>query len=209
MTRTRLTREESRRRTRELLLDVAADIFSRRGFHATSVEEVAEAAGFSKGAVYSNFDSKEDLFLALLDRHLTRAQHALERVLTPGRSRAGASADAQGQRFAEHLEEVRTWNVLTIEFWLFAMRDERAREKLAARYRLYRDELAARLRERFAAEGVTPPLPVEYLAWSLIGLGTGLALQAYLEPGALPPDIYRAVTGQLLGGAPADPGGAG
>ncbi|HMN30494.1 MAG TPA: helix-turn-helix domain-containing protein, partial [Caldilineaceae bacterium] len=68
----RLTRPQRQQQTRERLLDAAVEVFSRRGYHAASVEEISEAAGFSKGAVYSNFASKEELFLALLDRLFTR-----------------------------------------------------------------------------------------------------------------------------------------
>ncbi len=194
-TRSRLTREESQRRTHERLLDAAADIFSRRGFHAASVEEVAEAAGFSKGAVYSNFASKDDLFLALLDRHLAQELGAVARRVTPGDADETAAAS---HPFPQHLEEGRTWNILTMEFWLYAMRDERARERLAARYRAARGELATRLRERDVERTASPSASAEHLAWGLLALGTGLALQSYLEPGTMPPDLYAATVNRLL-----------
>ena len=207
MARRRLTRAESQQRTRGRLLDAATEVFSQRGFHAASVEEVAETAGFSKGAVYSNFDSKEELFFALLDRHLEQELHAVASLFTSGPEdvRTPQLPGAAPAPFARHLEETRTWNLLTMEFWLYAMRDERARERLAARYRAARAQLAARLRERSRAEGSSPPVPAEFLAWAVLALGTGLAVQAYLEPGALPDGLYRAVIGQLLGGEP--PGG--
>jgi hypothetical protein len=81
------------------------------------------------------------------------------------------------------------------------MRDERARERLAERYRAARAELADRLFERSRIAGVDPPMPVEYLAWAALALGTGLAVQAYLELDALPDALYRTVIAQLFGGA--------
>ena len=66
-TRKRLTRRERKAETRAALLEAAARTFGRRGFYAASVAEVAEEAGYSKGAVYSNFESKEDLFMTLLE----------------------------------------------------------------------------------------------------------------------------------------------
>jgi AcrR family transcriptional regulator len=63
--RRRLTRAEAKARTRQLLLEAAASVFASKGFAGASVEEIAEAAGFSIGAVYSNFGSKEELFLEL------------------------------------------------------------------------------------------------------------------------------------------------
>lgn len=203
--RRRLTREESHRRTRARLLDAAADVFGRRGFHAASVEEVAEAAGFSKGAVYSNFEGKDDLFLALLDRHLEQELAAVARLAAAGPSHADEPTPPE-QRFPRHLEEGRAGNILAMEFWLYAMRDERARARLAARYRVARDALAASLRERYARDGAGPPAPVEHLAWGLVALGSGLALQSYLEPGALPEDLYTAAVDRLLADAPAAPG---
>src|ERR1700722_14365880 len=73
---TRLTREQSRAKTRERLLSAARSAFARSGFHGDSVEEIASEAGFSTGALYSNFDGKEDLFLVLMEREIE--EHARE-----------------------------------------------------------------------------------------------------------------------------------
>lgn len=212
--RTRLTREQSQQRTRELLLDAAAEIFARRGFHGASVEEVAEAAGYSKGAVYSNFASKEELFLAVLDRHLAKELDAMEyaaglRHPDAGNAPTASGGDGEGRAqqdaptsFALQVERGRIWNVLAMEFWLYAMRDERARALLAERYRRARQMLAEQVRQRQGAGDDAPSLPAEYLAWTLIALGSGLALQAYLEPDssgeALPNDLYRSAVRRLL-----------
>ena len=199
-TRRRLTREESRRRTRESLLDAAAEAFGRRGYHAASVDEVAEAAGFSKGAVYANFASKAELFLALLDRRLEQDAERWGHIGEPKRPRPGAGADAE-QSFARELDEERTWNLLAVECFLDAMRDDQVRGELAARYRRIRGALGERLERQFAEAGSPPPLPVEHLAWLIVALGHGLAIQAYLEPEALPPDLYETAIARLLDAA--------
>src|SRR5580693_5793173 len=72
----RMTREQSRAQTRDRLLTAARGVFARSGFHGASVEEIASEAGFSTGALYSNFDGKEDLFLALMEREID--EHARE-----------------------------------------------------------------------------------------------------------------------------------
>jgi AcrR family transcriptional regulator len=198
MGRKRLSRQESRLQTRERLLEAAAEVFSRRGFHAASVEEVAEEAGFSKGAVYSNFASKEELFLTLLDRHLAAELHSVAAQVTPGGGHGQAEVVGPRRSFADQLEESRTWNVLTLEFFLYALRHPSAQQQLAERYRVARKELSDRLRERYQAEGGFPAFPLEYLSWALLALGSGLALQAYLEPGALPSDLYATIVGRLL-----------
>jgi len=196
----RLTREESRRRTRESLLDAAADVFGRRGYHAASVDEVAEAAGFSKGAVYANFASKAELFLALLDRRLERDAERWARIGESKRQRPEAG-EGEEQSFARELGEERTWNLLAVECFLDAMRDDQVRGELAARYRRIRSTLGERLDRQFTEAGGEPPLPVEHLAWLIVALGHGLAIQAYLEPEALPEDLYETAIARLLDGA--------
>ena len=69
-----LTPERRRQQTRDYLLQAAAQVFAERGFHGASLDEVAAAAGFTKGAVYSNFKNKEDLFLALLEANQRRGR---------------------------------------------------------------------------------------------------------------------------------------
>src|ERR1035437_9372282 len=78
---TRLTREQSRANTRKRLLTAARSAFARNGFHGASVEEIASEAGFSTGALYSNFDGKEDLFLVLMETEIEdRARELTEAV---------------------------------------------------------------------------------------------------------------------------------
>ncbi|HEY7948981.1 MAG TPA: helix-turn-helix domain-containing protein, partial [Acidimicrobiales bacterium] len=76
-----LTPERRRQQTRDHLLAAAAQVFAERGFHGTSLDEVAAVAGFSKGAVYSNFKNKEDLFLALFKANYDREMDALRQTL--------------------------------------------------------------------------------------------------------------------------------
>ena len=194
----RLSRQETRVQTRERLLEAAAGVFSQRGFHDASVDEIAEEAGFSKGAVYSNFASKEELFMALLDRHLEAELQSVASQFSQKGNPEKADTSVQSQSFAASLEENRTWNMLTIEFLIYAMRHPSVQEKLAARYRIARSELTAHLQKIYQARENLPPLPIEYIPWALLALGTGLALQAYLEPGALPRDLYSTLVKQLV-----------
>ena len=199
MTRKRLLREESRRQTRERLLEAAAIVFSRQGFDATSVDQVAEEAGFSKGAVYSNFASKEELFMVLLDRHLETELQNVAAQFEPRETDGKNAGNVQQRSFAQLLEERRTWNILTLEFLLYAMRHPSAQQLLAERYRGARNQLTNLLQSIEASKGKAPDVPAEYLSWALLALGSGLMLQAYLEPGALPEGLYSAVVGRLFG----------
>ena len=79
-----MTRAERQQRTRDELVDAAERLFSRQGFHATSIDAVAAEAGFTKGAVYSNFASKEDLFFAVYERRVDRRVEEMETALARG-----------------------------------------------------------------------------------------------------------------------------
>jgi AcrR family transcriptional regulator len=126
-----LTPERRRQQTREHLLAAAADVFARRGYHESTLEEVAAAAGFTKGAVYSNFDGKDDLFLSLLE-------HYVAAMFARVRSTLGASDVPAGERLGdfvqlavENFEHERDSAALYLEFWLYAVRHPEARSRLA------------------------------------------------------------------------------
>src|ERR1700683_5291089 len=113
--RKRLTREESRARTRELVLESASAIFRRDGFHQASIDEIAEEAGFSRGAVYSSFANKDELFLALHDREAQRrVQLIAERLLEDGTLQDAALAAAR--TFYERHLAAPGWSLLMAEF---------------------------------------------------------------------------------------------
>ncbi len=124
----RLTRAESRERTRTQLLAAAEEVFAARGFHGASLDEVAEAAGFSKGAVYSNFGSKDELFVAVLRKRMSEQAEFL----------TGLVSRASGDPVAAlpDLEWMDLqWCQLLFEFWLYA--DRTAQEVASAGIALY------------------------------------------------------------------------
>ena len=129
-----LTPERRRQQTRDHLLAAAAQVFAERGFHGASLDAVAAAAGFSKGAVYSNFKNKEDLFLALLESAYTREMESVRATLDASEVPAEA-------RLTDFLPLIlagsdqslppETWAGLYMEFALFAMRHPAARRRIA------------------------------------------------------------------------------
>jgi AcrR family transcriptional regulator len=198
----RLTRAERRQQTRDRLLDAAGQVFARRGFHAATVDEVADAAGYTKGAVYSNFATKDELFLALLDQRLAaqlQQVEALDVIESPGELQAALRAQTE-REFAA----ARDFGVLQVEFWLYAMRNPAAQAALAQRYRQLRDRLAALIDGRWTRHQTTPPMPPEHLAALAIATDSGLFLQFSAEPGALPWELRADAMLQLL-----DPRGTG
>src|SRR5271166_4118931 len=126
-----LTPERRRQQTREHLLQAAAQVFAERGFHGASLDEVASVAGFTKGAVYSNFKNKEDLFLALFKANYDREMDALRTTLV--------RSDVPPQdRISDFVELMRlesdksgsNFSLLYQEFWLYAARNPTARAEL-------------------------------------------------------------------------------
>lgn len=153
----RLTREESKARTRAELLRAARRLFLRNGFTATSLADIAEEAGLTKGAVYSNFESKEDLFLALLAGDAERP-YAAQEELAPSDTTVAKGDDAmtRAQAWAEHLGGLapsRRNVALFLEMNAFALRNDRIRSSVAEHNRQFFTELGAGLAEMLEAPG--------------------------------------------------------
>src|ERR1700691_4028607 len=127
-----LTPDKRRRQTRDHLLEAAAQVLAERGFHGASLDEVAAAAGFTKGAVYSNFKNKEDLFLALLETLHAREMEELHRILdaseVPPESRLG---DFLPLYRAEAAQLPGNWSALYLEFCVYSTHNPEARRRLA------------------------------------------------------------------------------
>lgn len=196
MTAKRLTREESREQTRQRLLAAAAELFSERGVNGTSVEQIAERAGFTRGAFYGNFDGKHELVVELLRR---RTRREAEEV--------AALRDGVGS-FAEMMDRLRAWNVeraehlagwltLRTELALYALRNPDARPLVGEGEKSTRALLETSVRTELAARGVEPPADPAFLALILHALEDGLLLQRFLSPeGTGDEDVVDAV--QLL-----------
>ena len=182
--RKRLTREESRARTREQLLDSAAELFAERGVNGTSVEQIAERAGFTRGAFYGNFSDKHDLVRELLQRR-TERELAEVRALPSGGDGYEPLREWNRAR-AEHLEE---WLALRLELLLHALRHPEVRPGMAAREELARDAHARALAAGFAERGVESPADPQQLALIVHALEDGLLLQRMLAPDRLPADV--------------------
>jgi AcrR family transcriptional regulator len=189
MTRRRLTRAERKEDTRARLLASAARVFARRGFHAASVEEVAEDAGFSKGAVYSNFESKEELFLAMVEaRFQDRLAAIRAAVAEPGAP--GEQARRSGDSFIRTLAADPEWPAVFMEFWAYAQRDPSVRRRFAAQVGALRAAVAEILASRAAELGTELPLPAEQLATMTFAMATGFAMERQLDPGAVPDELF-------------------
>jgi AcrR family transcriptional regulator len=172
----KLTRKETAARTRAEILDAAETVFAERGFGQTSLERVAEHAGYTRGAVYANFAGKDDLFLAVLDRWLDRDIEHGEEIGADGvRAALRTLHGLPGNRFAD-----RRRFLMVTEFRLYALRNPAVATRLAEHERRSRVWYAEVIRRH--AEDRELPVDPDQLALYILGLENGIATLAHLDP---------------------------
>ena len=189
MTLCRKTRAEKKAETRASLLAAAAEVFSQRGFQAASVDQVAEAAGFTKGAVYAHFESKEDLFLAMLDERFAERMAEIREVLADEHDPEEQAREA-GEGFMAHIDSDPAWAPLFFEFWAHAVRNPDVAGKLVTRYGALRAAVADAIRHRAGEVGMEPPIACDDIAAMTFAMANGAALEHMLEPERIPAELY-------------------
>ena len=189
----RLSRQDRRERTRADLVAAARGVFLRSGFHGASLEEISERAGYTKGAVYSNFASKDELFLAVYDAHAAGRQRAYAQAVT------GASTLEEGLRAMSwemtggaHADP--RWVPVLIEFWTHASRQEVLRRQVSERHERNLDAIAALLQALAERYGVSFRLPVREVARGHAAQRNGMELERLLDPGAADPRAMEEMT---------------
>ncbi len=200
MASTRLTREQSKAQTRERLLAAARTVFAGRGFHGASVEEIAAEAGYSTGALYSNFDGKEALFLALLDREIDEHAREIEEAV---RERTSVVERARGgaDRWMAMIEREPELQLLFMEFWAYAGRDPKVRRQVAASFARARQVLTRLIADGARDFELELELPAEQLAVAIDALADGIARQKMADPESVPDELMGRVLALLLAGA--------
>lgn len=196
----RLTREQSKARTRERLLDAARTVFATRGFHGASVEEIAAEAGYSTGALYSNFEGKEDLFLSLMEREIDR--HT-EEVAAAVRDRSSISERALGgsAQWMTVIEREPELLLLFMEFWAYGARDRDMRARVAESFARAREVLTRLIADGTRDFDLELTIPAEQLAVAIDALADGIARQKLADPAAVPDELMGQVVSLLLAGA--------
>jgi len=180
------------------VVKAAGEVFARRGFHAAALDEISAAAGVSKGAVYYNFEGKEDLFLALLQDRLS---DRLEQV-------RGSNEELEGdlispaRRFVAAVENDPRWPPLFFEFVAYAARDRGIRKQFARRFvTAGRAEITALIDEQVARHALVLPLPANELALLLSALVNGLLIERLFDPDGVPDDLIDRAFSLLTSGA--------
>lgn len=187
------TRKQRQQHTRDCLMEAAAKVFGRRGLQQASIDEVAQEAGFTKGAFYANFASKEELFLAMMDEHFGRRVEELDRAMRSSDDPEAQAREA-GRDFLKAIDGDPEWKRLFFEFAAHASRNPEFRAELVTRYRALRDRIAELHRVRSGELGHVLPIDPERFALMTFAMGNGVALEALLEPEAVDEDLF----GQML-----------
>jgi AcrR family transcriptional regulator len=186
----RLTRKQKQALTRSSLMQSAARIFCKRGLERASIDEVAEDAGYTKGAFYANFKSKEELFLAMLDERFASRIEETDRAFSdaespPLQARHAAAAFAGSLR----PEDER----LFLEFASYALRNESFREELLTRFATLRERLERVYQRRVDEYGLELDIPMERIVRMVLAMADGWALWHLLEPEAVDEELLESM----------------
>ena len=192
-----LTRREKQQRTRSSLLSAATKVFCRNGLEGASVDQVAQAAGYTKGAFYANFKSKEELFLVMLDERFARELERIDQALA-GSEEPRTEARAAAADFI-HFAGDEDWPRLYFQFVAHAARDDEFRQELATRQRAMREKLAETFaRWKDGHEG-RPALPLQDVTAMIYCMADGFLVDRMIEP-TLREDLYETMIEVFLRG---------
>jgi AcrR family transcriptional regulator len=198
---TRLSRKERQAQTRTHLLDAAERVFLREGFAASSVEKIATEAGFTRGAFYSNFESREQLFVELLhDRIYDNYRDLLEQnQVLEGTPRERLRIGIEGVRDVQKGEKGKHLFQLWLECMALAARDEEFRTLAATFWSGNRSLMAQGIADAFADVDRKPPMKPEQISAAMVALDVGLAVQHLVDPDAVPLELYVPLYDLLFG----------
>lgn len=205
--RKRLTREESRAQTRERLLDAGRQLVVANGYGGASLRDIAAQAGYSQGAFYSNFASKEALLLELLWQHMGAQEAQLAALLAAPQT--PEQRLAQLERWARTLNQDADWCTLSIELQLHAQRSQAFAVEYQKVWDAHRAALGRFIGQLFDALGHVPPASPDELAAGFMALSHGLALQAVATRTETSGRLIMVLLRGLIASAADAPGGAG
>ena len=181
-------RDDVRRR----LLDAAVRVFAEAGYDAASLDQVAAAAGFTKGAVYSNFASKDELFFALMEEQITARVHATQRILRahPGGAESPDALAEVGRWLSQELSRQREWQLLFLDYWRRAVWDEKVREQFQQHRRALRASIAGVIGPNLPPGPRRDGLTLDNLVTLVLALSNGLVIEQLADPHTVPDDLF-------------------
>jgi AcrR family transcriptional regulator len=176
----RRTRAQTVQDNRDALLVAARQMFERLGYHGATIDAIADEAGFTKGAVYSQFGSKDDLFLAVIERNIENRYEAFARFV----ELADESTDPAELVELAYEQTVLSlpWQAALIEFRVHAWRNDDVNRRYTELHQQTIDGVARVIGDLHARVGIEPPRDVAELAVSFLGGGSGLVLELLTNP---------------------------
>ena len=194
----RLTRVEQSQRNRDLVLAAARRMFLARGYHGASLEQIADEAGFSKGVVYSQFESKADLFLALLEQRIEERAEENARFVEELAASDGLGLDQGLLALTEHVSRRdradAEWGLLVIEFRVHAARNPGLNHRYSEVHERTVAGVARVVARIYDRAGEALPLPAKELARMLLTVGAGARLEQATNTEVVP----NALVAELL-----------
>jgi len=198
--RRRLTQAEAKAQTRGRLLAAGARMFAQKGFAGASLEEIAELAGYTTGALYHHFANKEELFLELLQtgwsRQIANWADELSKVFD---DETTDPFDALSRSVVERSEPDRTLEPLQGEFWLYAVRNPDAMAIFTDKLREQHDRIEPTIEAAMQREGTPPGISSEEITTVALVLLPGLARFRRIDPDSVPDDLLARVLRRLFG----------
>ncbi|ASB87833.1 TetR/AcrR family transcriptional regulator [Bacillus sonorensis] len=189
MVRRRLTQEERKKETRKLLLEAAVEIFAQMGFYGATVDKIAEHAGFSKGAFYAHFHSKEELFLTILEQQMEAHVDNIRNVIKQHQS-LSHFIETIDKYFLSVAQKNRTLSMLNMEFLLYAMREESVRHKWSGMITESVKQISKAINELMLSENYESDLSTDEIAWTILSLENGMAIFYYINQDLMPLNLY-------------------
>lgn len=194
----------SREEVQRALLDAAAQVFARRGIDAASLDEVAATAGFTKGAVYSNFGSKDGLVAALVDDRVTAYLDVGLEAVSDLDAPFADRVQALGDQLTTAFNAQRDWTLLFLELWQRAVRSGRTDGAFLERRRELHASITTAIEHHFGAAGTPLPMPSGELATLLLALTNGLSIERHADPESVPDDLLGRVLTLVVGAHPGE-----
>jgi AcrR family transcriptional regulator len=197
-----LSRKEKQAQTREALLEAALSLIAAEGLEGATIDAIAARAGYTKGAFYANFSSKQELFLVMLDQHFSEEAERLDQVLQPDREPVELARET-GLDFVNRIRAEPRWQSLYFQFAVYAVRDAEFRAELLQRYEVLIDRLE-QIFARFATGyGFAPSVPLRELAEMTFFMADGFLLHQLLD-GSVGNELYGRMLSVFFAGTLAD-----
>ncbi len=187
----------TRAQTRARLLTAAGEVFAERGYDRASLDDVAAAAGLTKGAVYSSFASKDELFYALMRERIGERLELVAEAVERQATVVDITHDA-GSALGELISSQADWHLLFIEFWARAVRDPHLKDAFARERRSARGLIARVLQDRAREAGIDLPAPAEQLAVAVLALSNGIAIEHLADPDTVDASTFGVILGLLF-----------